>query len=293
MGFASRPHDDAAAPGQTGAELPLPPRPRRSLWTILALLALAALVVASFVTLDLQWRDLFSAQGLGAMAQFVRGFFPPETGPVFLWLTARAALETLAMSLLGTALAAVGGLALALLASAATTQTRGQRGWRSGRSALRGLALAILNLLRAVPELIWAVLLLIAAGLGPMAGTLALALHTSGVLGRLFAQSLESAAPDVAQALRLRGVGALQTFAWATWPQIAPQLLSYTLYRWENNIRAATVLGIVGAGGLGQMLSYHLGLFHMRETGTVLLAMLLLVAVVDGSSFAIRRVMAR
>lgn len=289
MGFASRPHD-AAAPGQTGAELPLPPRPRRSLWTILALLALAALVVASFVTLDLQWRDLFSAQGLGAMAQFVRGFFPPETGPVFLWLTARAALETLAMSLLGTALAAVGGLALALLASGAPAQARGQR---SGRMALRGLALAILNLLRAVPELIWAVLLLIAAGLGPMAGTLALALHTSGVLGRLFAQSLESAAPEVAQALRLRGAGALQTFAWATWPQIAPQLLSYTLYRWENNIRAATVLGIVGAGGLGQMLSYHLGLFHMRETGTVLLAMLLLVAVVDGSSFAIRRVMAR
>lgn len=289
MGFASRLHD-AAAPGQTGAELPLPPRPRRSLWTILALLALAALVVASFVTLDLQWRDLFSAQGLGAMAQFVRGFFPPETGPVFLWLTARAALETLAMSLLGTALAAVGGLALALLASGAPAQARGQRG---GRTALRGLALAILNLLRAVPELIWAVLLLIAAGLGPMAGTLALALHTSGVLGRLFAQSLESAAPEVAQALRLRGAGALQTFAWATWPQIAPQLLSYTLYRWENNIRAATVLGIVGAGGLGQMLSYHLGLFHMRETGTVLLAMLLLVAVVDGSSFAIRRVMAR
>ncbi|PAT40379.1 phosphonate ABC transporter, permease protein PhnE [Vandammella animalimorsus] len=292
MGFASRPHD-AAAPGQTGAELPLPPRPRRSLWTILALLALAALVVASFVTLDLQWRDLFSAQGLGAMGQFVRGFFPPETEPGFLQATARAALETLAMSLLGTALAAVGGLALALLASGAPAQAHGQRGGRGGRTALRGLALAILNLLRAVPELIWAVLLLVAAGLGPMAGTLALALHTSGVLGRLFAQSLESAAPEVAQALRLRGAGALQTFAWATWPQIAPQLLSYTLYRWENNIRAATVLGIVGAGGLGQMLSYHLGLFHMRETGTVLLAMLLLVAVVDGCSFAIRRVMAR
>ncbi|MDO4724878.1 MAG: phosphonate ABC transporter, permease protein PhnE [Comamonadaceae bacterium] len=289
MGFASRPHD-AAAPGQTGVELPLPPRPRRSLLTILALLALAALTVASFVTLDLQWRGLFSAQGLGAMAQFARGFFPPEIGPAFLQRTARATLETLAMSLLGTALAAGGGLALALLASAAPSQARRQRGWRL---ALRGLALAILNGLRAVPELIWAVLLLIAAGLGPMAGTLALALHTSGVLGRLFAQSLESAAPEVAQALRLRGAGALPTFAWATLPQIAPQLLSYTLYRWENNIRAAAVLGIVGAGGLGQMLSYHLGLFHMRETGTVLLAMLLLVAVVDGSSFAIRRALAR
>lgn len=261
---------------------PLPPRPARSVLTPALLLVLLALVMASFYTLDLQWRSLFSLPAIAEMAGFARSFFPPESAPAFVRKTAYAALETLAMSLLGTVLAALGGMALALLALRTTMF-----------GAARALAFGMLNVLRAVPELVWAVLLLIAAGLGPMAGTLALALHTTGVLGRLFVQSLESAAPDIAQALRLRGAGNVQVFAWATLPQLAPQLLSYTLYRWENNIRAAAVLGIVGAGGLGQMLSYHLGLFHMRESGAILLAMLVLVALVDGVSFALRRALVR
>jgi phosphonate transport system permease protein len=137
--------------------------------------------------------------------------------------------------------------------------------------------------------LVWASLLLISAGLGPMPGTLALALHTTGVLGRLMAVALENAPPANALALRWAGASRWQVFLYATLPQAAPQLLSYSLYRWENNIRAATVLGVVGAGGLGQMLTVHLGLFQMRETGTVVLAMLLLVMVVDGCSYAARR----
>ena len=142
-----------------------------------------------------------------------------------------------------------------------------------------------------MPELVWAALLLIAVGLGPFAGTLALGVHTAGVLGRLFAESLENTAPEPAQALRLRGVGGMRVFLYATLPQVLPQLTSYTLYRWENNIRAATVLGVVGAGGLGQMLAFHMGLFQMGETSTVLLAMLALVALVDGASYGLRKVL--
>jgi phosphonate transport system permease protein len=140
---------------------------------------------------------------------------------------------------------------------------------------------------------VWAALLLISAGLGPFPGTLALALHTTGVLGRLFAESIENAAPGPALALRVRGVGAGATFLYATLPQIWPQIISYSLYRWENNIRAAAVLGVVGAGGLGQMLSYHLGLFQMRETCTVLIGMVGLVAAVDALSYLARRVLGR
>jgi phosphonate transport system permease protein len=134
---------------------------------------------------------------------------------------------------------------------------------------------------------------LIAAGLGPFAGTLALAFHTAGVLGRLFAEAIENAPPGPGFALRAQGVGSARVFLYATLPQVLPQLLSYTLYRWENNIRAAAVLGVVGAGGLGQLLAFHMGLFHMGKTSTILAAMLALVVLVDALSYAARRLMTR
>jgi phosphonate transport system permease protein len=185
---------------------------------------------------------------------------------------------------LGTLLAVVLGLALALPASKTFEEDPAR--WRT-------LTRFLLNALRSVPELVWAALLLIAAGLGPFAGTLALGLHTTGVLGRLFAEAIENAPPGPGFALRARGVAEGRVFLYATLAQVLPQLLSYTLYRWENNIRAAAVLGVVGAGGLGQMLAFHMGLFQMDETSSVLIAMLMLVALVDALSFASRRWLTR
>jgi phosphonate transport system permease protein len=214
----------------------------------------------------------------------VAEFFPPDLSPVFVNKVAWAAWETLAMSALGTVMAALLGLALAVPASRMSAQ---DPAW------LRSPTRWLLNALRAIPELVWAALLLISAGLGPMAGTLALALHTSGVLGRLFAEAMENIPTGPGDALRTQGVGPLRVFFYATLPQVLPQLMSYTLYRWENNIRAAAVLGVVGAGGLGQMLSFHMGLFHMNKTATILGAMLLMVACVDALSFAARRWLTR
>lgn len=251
-------------------------------------LGIAVLVVASFWSLDLQWRAFFSADALSSMGRFVREFFPPDLAQPFIGKVAWATLETLAMSALGTVLAALAGLALALPAARlnAADGVRASRWWRAPTRLL-------LNALRSIPELVWAVLLLISAGLGPFAGTLALAFHTAGVLGRLFADAIENAPPGPAFALRAQGVGALRVFCYATLPQVLPQLMSYTLYRWENNIRAAAVLGVVGAGGLGQLLAFHMGLFHMNKTCTILAAMLLLVALVDAASYAWRRAMTR
>ena len=253
----------------------------RACWFVAGLLAL---VVASFVSLDLQWRQFFSAEAATSMARFLGEFLPPERSPDFLARVAWAAWETLAMSALGTLLAAAGGLALALPAS---------RLHAGDAARARAPTRLLLNALRSIPELVWAALLLISAGLGPFAGTLALALHTTGVLGRLFAEAIENAPPGPAAALRVQGVPEGRVFLYATWPQVLPQLLSYTLYRWENNIRAAAVLGVVGAGGLGQMLAFHMGLFHMGKTATILGAMLVLVAVVDVASHASRRLLTR
>lgn len=247
-------------------------------------LALLALVLASFGSLDLQWAQFLSLDAARRMGRFLGEFFPPDLSTGFLGKVAVATWETLAMSALGTLLAAVAGLLIALPAS--------RRGG-DGRAWLRTPTRLVLNALRSVPEVVWAALLLISAGLGPFAGTLALAVHTTGVLGRLFAEALENVPPGPAQALRAQGVAPGPIFLYALLPQALPQLLSYTLYRWENNIRAATVLGIVGAGGLGQLLAFHMGLFHMPKTATVLAAMLLLVALVDGCSFAARRWLTR
>jgi len=250
---------------------------------VLVLLGLAVLVVASFATLDLQWARFFSADALARMGRFLLELLRPATEPRFVAKLVPATLETLAMSLVGTLLAAVLGLLLALPAS---------RTWEGDPARWRGATRFVLNVLRSVPELMWASLLMIAAGLGPFAGTLALAAHTTGVLGRLFAEAIENAPEGPAFALRVRGVGEGRVLLFATLPTVLPQLLSYTLYRWENNIRAAAVLGVVGAGGLGQMLAFHLGLFQMSETSSVLLAMMLLVLGVDALSFEARRRMA-
>jgi phosphonate transport system permease protein len=245
---------------------------------------LIVLVVASFWSLDLQWRAFVSADSVASMRRFVGEFFPPDLSPPFVAKVAWAAWETLAMSALGTLLAAVAGLALALPAA---------RLHAGDRARTRGPARLLLNALRSIPELVWAALLLISAGLGPFAGTLALALHTTGVLGRLFAEALENAPAGPGFALRTQGVGNGRVFLYATLPQVLPQLMSYTLYRWENNIRAAAILGVVGAGGLGQLLAFHMGLFHMGKTATVIGAMLVLVALVDALSFGARRWLTR
>ena len=246
--------------------------------------AVVVLVVASFWSLDLQWAQFLSMDAARSMGRFVAEFFPPDTSPAFLRKVALGTWETLAMSTLGTLLAVAGGLALALPAS---------RLHADDRARARAPTRLLLNALRAVPELVWAGLLLISAGLGPFAGTLALALHTTGVLGRLFAEAIENAPPGPAAALRAQGVGNGAVVMYATLPQVLPQLLSYTLYRWENNIRAAAVLGVVGAGGLGQLLAFHMGLFHMAKTATILGAMVLLVALVDALSYGARRWLTR
>ncbi|NBW44445.1 MAG: phosphonate ABC transporter, permease protein PhnE [Betaproteobacteria bacterium] len=251
---------------------------RTQAWGVLT--ALLCLVIASFATIDLQWQAFWSAEAVASMGRFLGEFVPPETSPEFIQKVIVGAWETLAMSVLGTLLAALLGMLLAIPGS----QNRAE-----ARAWTRTPVQWVLNALRAIPELVWASLLLISAGLGPFAGTLALALHTAGVLGRLYAEALENASTGPAMALKAQGVGSGRVFFYATLPTILPQVMSYTLYRWENNIRAAAILGVVGAGGLGQLLAFHLSLFQMHKTASVLLGMIGMVACVDALSQQLRK----
>jgi phosphonate transport system permease protein len=236
------------------------------------LLAILAAVAAAFAYLGLDLAALGQTDNLRHMADYAARFLQPDLSGGHLLAIGRGALETLAMSALGTLLAALLGLVLALPAAG-----------RFGGVA-QGLVRLLLNGLRAIPELVWAALMVLAAGLGPNAGTLALALHTAGVLGRLFAEALENTPTAPAEAIRLQGGGQVAAFCYGTLPNLWPQLLAYTLYRWENNIRMASVLGFVGAGGLGQMLYVSLSLFQEAQASTVILAMLVLVFAVDALS---------
>ncbi|AJG19427.1 Phosphonate ABC transporter permease protein phnE1 [Cupriavidus basilensis] len=244
---------------------------------LLTLLALATIVAGSFAYLSLSLDRLFSMAAAGEMLRFVLSFFPPDLSAEFLARTARGMLETLAVSAVGTLCATVLALALALPAS-------GRHG-----DAMRALSRFMLNLLRSVPELVWAALTVLAVGLGPFAGTLALALHTGGVLGRLFAEALENAPSAPGNALLASGASPALAFLYGTLPCVQPQFLAYILYRWEMNIRMAAILGFVGAGGLGQMLYFELSLFHLAQACTVTIAMLALAVLVDAASATVRR----
>ena len=244
---------------------------------LLATAAILAAVIASFVYLRIDFGALLARESLRSMAKFVAEFFPPDLSGEFLAKTAWGTLQTLAVSALGTLIATVGGAALALPASG-----------RFG-PVLRQASRFVMNCLRSVPELVWAALMVLAAGLGPFAGVLALALHTTCVFGRLFGETLENVPELPERALRDAGSGAVAAFAYGSLPLAWPQWLAYALYRWEMNIRMAAVLGFVGAGGLGQMLYFHLSLFQQAQAATVIGAMFVLVFIVDGASSRLRR----
>lgn len=262
-----------ALSGWLRRSLDLPPASRRSPLGWRSSIFLGGLVLttaASFRLLDIGFSALFSLESASSIGQFIASFFPPDLSPDWLGRVVKGIWETLAISIVGTLLAAVAGLILAL-------------------PRFRPPFTFLLNTLRSVPELVWATITALAVGLGPFAGALALALHTTGVLGRLYAEALDNAPPTPGNALRLAGAPGGLAFLYGTLPGAAPQLIAYTLYRWEMNIRMAAILGFVGAGGLGQLLYFELSLFHYAQASTVIIAMLGLSIAVDQASAWLRR----
>ncbi len=240
------------------------------------------LVIILFFGLSFWWiefnlRTLFTESAVSSAVTFIQRFFTPDLSYKFILKIYDGAIQTIAISLLGTLLAAIIAFFLALGVKPASPLF------------IRGVIRFLLNFLRSVPELVWASLMVLAVGLGPFAGVLAIALHTTGVLGRLFAETLENASPEVTNALLRNGTSSFLAYLFGTLPQVSSQFISYILYRWEMNIRMATILGFVGAGGLGQILYYELSLLHESRASTVIIAMLILVVAVDLLSSRLRK----
>jgi phosphonate transport system permease protein len=145
---------------------------------------------------------------------------------------------------------------------------------------------------RSIPELVWALLFVRAVGLGPAAGVLAIGVTYGGMLGKVYSEILESGDTRGAIALLETGSGRLPAFFYGLWPVALPELVSYTVYRWECAVRASVIMGFVGAGGLGQQMELSMRMLNGGEVATILITFLLLVVLADAISAALRKVIA-
>ena len=258
---------------------------QRMFWVLAGLAALWPLLVLTEFKPWLLWE----AGALTPALRFVADFVPPKMESEFLWLVARETWRTVAIATAGLTLALLLAIPLALL-SVRVLSISALTGRMAPLPALvRQLVRWLMIVLRSVPELIWALVFVRVVGLGPTAGVLAIALTFSGMLGKVYAEILESGDAHPAASLLRNGSGRLQTFLYALLPQSAAELTSYTLYRWECAIRSSAVLGFVGAGGLGQLMDASMKMFNGSEVATMLLVFMALVWLADGISAGLRK----
>ena len=240
-----------------------------------------ALLVVSFRAAEIgKFPELFT--NADRMREFMSTFFSPFGDPkLFMsmdWSTYIGKMwETIQMALWGTALAIVLAVPLGLLASRNITPAWVQQPVRR-----------MLDLVRSIPDLVVALIFINAVGLGAFAGVMALTFNTAGVLAKLFAEAVESIDKGPVEGVRATGAVKLQEIVWGVIPQVAPLWTSYALYRFESSSRSATVLGLIGAGGIGQTLLESVNGFNFDQTGCIVLVIVVAVSLIDLLSQIIR-----
>lgn len=239
-----------------------------------------SLGVALLVALWSAWGTEFNlpklAIGLPRLWDLLERMLPPDAG--ILRRLAAPIIETIQIAILGTAIPVLFTLPLALLGAANT----------SPYPSVALVTRLAINSLRTIPEVVWALLLVSVVGLGPLAGVLALTLHTTGGLGKLYAEAIETVDPGVVQAIEATGAGRVKVLWYAILPSCIPVMVSQTLWYWEYNCRASTVLGLVGAGGIGLTLTFSMKYFRYTEVLTCLIVIVLILTAIDRFSAALR-----
>jgi len=267
---------------------------RASLYGFVVLAVVSWLYI--LVGVDSGLEDLFSRRAWGNAVNFVRQLLGLDAGerPAFLELrrwaeTGKLAYKTLLMSVLAISFAGVGVLLTFL--PAARNVSNGDLGGKPspGLGLLYHLLRLVFAFTRAVPELVWAMVIVFFLSPGVLPGAVALGLHNYGIVGKLSAEVVENMDPGPARALRSAGAGNLQMLAYGIIPQAIPQFLTYLLYRWEVVIRTTVVVGFVSAGGLGREFRLSLSFFHYTDVALIIVWYLILVLAVDLLSTVLRR----
>lgn len=271
------------------ATAPLPVRDPawlgRIAWLSLGVVLLWPLLVAT----EFRPWVLVAPDSLKVTGRFLADFLPPAAAPDFLALVAREAWRTVAIATAGMTLAWALAVPLTLLSVRALSISALSGRMATAPALVRQAVRWLLIVLRSVPELVWALVFVRVVGLGPTAGVLAIGLTYGGMLGKVYAEILESGEQHVSQTLLRNGCGRLQAFCYGLLPQNGAELTSYTVYRWECAIRSSVVLGFVGAGGLGQQMDSAMKMFNGGEVATMLAVFVALVALADRISAGLRR----
>ncbi|CAN5441884.1 ABC transporter permease [soil metagenome] len=258
-------------------------------WLLVAVVVLWPMLVLA----EFKPAQLFASGNLKVMGSFLADFLPPSVEPEFLSLLLRATIETLAMATAGMFLSFL----IAVPASIAMTRSLSisRIGPGPGRhlgNAGRALVRTALTVLRAIPEVVWALVFVRVLGLGAAAGVLAIAITYGGMLGKVYAEILESADRRPSRALLEAGSSRIDALLYGLLPGTSQELASYTVYRWECAVRASVVMGFVGAGGLGQLMDQSMKMLNGGEASSILLTFLALVLLADLLSRLIRRLLA-
>lgn len=255
--------------------IPLPKRDlKRSVLYYLGWAAFFGILAASWEGADMRPYDLVAYSE--NMSAFLAGFFPPDFRNIDMFLDEM--IVTVQIAVWGTVLAILCSVPFGILSAENVAP------WWINQPVRR-----LMDSARAINEMVFAMLFVVAVGLGPFAGVLALWIHTTGTLAKLFSEAVEAIDPRPVEGIRATGGTRVQEVVYGIVPQVMPLWISYSLYRFEANVRSATVLGIVGAGGIGQLLWEYIRSFNYAETAAVLIVIILTVSILDVFSARLRK----
>lgn len=248
---------------------------RKHTWLQLAAWALA-LAVLGWAWNGAEMRPLVLARDSGNMVTYLASFFPPDFREWRVYLSEM--VVTLQIAIWGTVLAVLLAVPFGLLSSSNIVP------WWVYQPVRR-----LMDAARAINEMVFAMLFVVAVGLGPFAGVLALFVHTTGILAKLFSEAVEAIDPQPVEGIRATGANALEEIVYGVIPQVLPLWISYALYRFESNVRSASVVGMVGAGGIGVVLWEIVRGFYYAQTCAVMIIIIVTVTLLDLVSARIRK----